>query len=138
MPGFVPKPRTREVVCDWIEAEEGSDPLTATIRANLTFAEIDYINGLFGKDAKVTYAEAFEIVAPNVIAWNAMALDRESGEYVAVPPPAEGGADSLRAVDALITDWLLWSLGQSHRGGAEREGKSQPSGDTPATDGDAS
>jgi hypothetical protein len=135
--GFVPKPRTRTVVCDFIEAEEGSDPLTATIQVNLSFEQVDYCKELMRNSATTTYTEVFELIAPFVVAWNAMAFDRASGELAPVPPPAEVGVDAFRAVDPLISNWLLLEIAQAYRGGPEREEKSQPSDGTPATDGDA-
>lgn len=129
--GFVPKPRTREIVCEWLEPDDGAEPLKATIIANLSFAEVDYIAELLG-NPKVTYQELFEVVAPNVVAWNATAFDRASGKRELVEPPAEIGTDALRVVDSMITIWLATSLARVHHGGEERQGKSKPSAGSPA------
>lgn len=134
--GFVPKPRTRTVECAWLEPAEGAEPLTATIVVNLSLEQIDYVNQL--RASNPTYSDLWAVICPQVIAWNAHALDMATGDYVPVPPPAEIGQDALRAVDPLITSWLAWELGRSHLGGAEREGKSKPSDDTQSSDGDDS
>lgn len=129
--GFVPKPRTREIVCEWLEPEEGAEPLAATIVVNLSFWEVDYINELLS-NPKVTYQELFDVVAPKVVGWNAMAVDRATGELAPVEPPAEVGTDALRVVDPMITIWLARALSRVHYGGEERSGKSKPSAGSPA------
>lgn len=128
--GFVPKPRTTEVVCNLIAPQDGADPLTATVRADLTFAEIDELIAL-RNNPEATYAEIFDAIARSVLAWNALAFDNASGDYQPVPPPAEVGPDALRAVDKMVTLWLLWELSGVHLGGEEREKKDPPPADTP-------
>lgn len=135
MPGFIPKPRTKTVVCELLEYEDGSEPLWATIACNLSFVEIDTIREML-RDRETKFVDVWEMCASKVLAWNATAFDKASGEWAPVEPPAEAGADAFRAVDPLITSWIMVELSRSHLGGAEREEKSKPSDDTPAADGD--
>lgn len=128
--GFVPKPRTRIVECTWLEAQDGAEPLMATVAMNLTFDAIDQLSAMI-RDPETTYAELFAAVSPHVIAWNAVAYDNASGEYAAVPPPSEAGADALRVVDPLVTTWLALELSMGYRGGQERPKALMPSASTP-------
>jgi hypothetical protein len=86
--------------------EEGSEPLAADINVDLTFAQLDALNGL---GAGATFAELFALVAPHVRWWNATALDG-NGERVPVPPPAEGGPDVFKTQPARVALWLLSEL----------------------------
>lgn len=138
--GFVPRPRTAEVVCDWIEPADGADPLRATVVLNTTNAEVSYLTGLLTRlNDGLTFGEIWPAIAHRVVAWNAVAYDLESGAYAPVPPPAEAGADAFRAVDSLVSAWLLYELTRAHFGGAERPKGSTPPGSTDGgTGGDSS
>ena len=113
--GFVPRPRTKQVVCGWFEPADGAEPLTATIRTDLIYAHIDAINDL-RRDPATMLADMWPMLAPFVPAWNAVALDLATGEYAPVPPPAEAGRDAFRSVDPLVTIWLAAELGRVHLG----------------------
>lgn len=128
--GFRPKPRTRVAVCSWLEAQEGSDPLTAEVALNLSFDQLDALRAM-NRSNETTFEEFFAAIAPQVIAWNAMAFDHISGAWVAVPPPAEIGADALRTQEPMVTVWLAREIEQGYAGGIEREKKVSASASTP-------
>lgn len=138
--GFVPKPRTIEVVCDWLDPADGAEPLRATIAANLTFAEVAHVTGLIARiNDGLTNGELWPVLAPRVLAWNAMAYDLAAGGYAPVPPPSEAGEDAFRAVDALVTVWLLYEVSRAHLGGAERgKGSTEPASSAAGSDADTS
>lgn len=133
--GFISRPRYREVECDWFELEDGEVPFTATIRTNLTFAQLEEIPS--GDNA--TFPEVWEVIHPYVIAWNLMAEDASTGEIVEVPPPAEAGPDVAKMLDAQMSLWLIAQVRMAHLGGIDRNEKvggdrkngSTPSGSTP-------
>jgi hypothetical protein len=106
MPYFIAKARYREVVCRTIEPAEGRPPLTATIRANLTVAEIDAIPLGEGH----SYNELWDAIARFVVAWNATAVDLRTGEERPVPPPAELGRDAFRVLPLEVGIWLGHAL----------------------------
>jgi hypothetical protein len=109
--GFIPKPRYRRVECDWLPAEEGSEPLWAEVRADLPFG---FINDMpYGSD--YTYADIWAAIAPHVRAWNALGYDMATGTYQPVPPPAEGGVEVFKWVDPVIGDWLGFVIKTTYR-----------------------
>jgi hypothetical protein len=125
--GFVPRARTVEVVCDWIDPADGAEPLTATLAANLTWGEIGYLSGLLARlNDGLTNAEVWTAIAPRILSWNAVAYDMATGEYAPVPSPAEAGNDAFRSVDAMVTPWLLYALTRLHLGGDDRPKESTP------------
>lgn len=126
--GFVPRPRTAEVVCGLLEPADGSEPLRATLVVSLTNAELAHLGGLLGRmNDGLTFEEIWPAIAHRVLAWNAMAYDLEAGAYAPVPPPAEAGVDAFRAVDSIATVWVLYELTRAHLGGAERpKGQTEP------------
>jgi hypothetical protein len=130
IPGFVPKPRTRVAVCAFVDPDEGAEPLTATLAMNLSFDQLDAIKAL-NREPETTYNELFAAVSPHVIAWNAVAFDQVSGDYVPVPPPAEIGADALKTQEPFVTIWLAREIELGYIGGVEREKKVTPSDSTP-------
>jgi hypothetical protein len=109
--GFIPKARYRRVVCDWVTAEEGSEPLWAEVRSDLPFGVIDDLPWGSGH----TYAELWPVIAPHVRAWNAMGYDTVSGTYQPVQPPAEIGPDAFKWVDPIISDWIGFVLKTTYR-----------------------
>lgn len=104
--GFVPKPRYRRAECDWLEAEEGSEPLWAEVRSDLPLGAIDRIP----RDGSCTYNEMWDAIAPHVRAWNAMGQDPETGEWKPVPPPAEIGRDAFALIDPMVSYWIRFLL----------------------------
>jgi hypothetical protein len=127
MSGYIPR-RTKDVVADW-EVPEGSEPFRATIITSLSFAEIDAIP----LDGSASYGQLFQVIAPYVVAWNAMGRNAETGAYEPLPPPAEAGPDVLRLVEPMITMFLAIKLKRVHLGDeAERPKGSTPSGTTPS------
>jgi hypothetical protein len=125
--GFRPKPRTIEVVCDWLPPDDGAAPLTATLMVNMTNAEAEYLGELVGRiNTGLELREIWPMIAHRVLAWNAEAFDMTAGAWAAVPPPAEVGADAFRAVDSILTTWLLYELANAHLGRPDR-----PKGQTP-------
>jgi hypothetical protein len=97
------KARYADLVCDIVEPEEGSEPLKVTVRTNLRFGDVDSIP--LGAD--VTMEEAFKAIAPYVVAWNVIDDDIETGELIAVPPPAEAGPKVLSLLDMDEAIWLI-------------------------------
>lgn len=134
--GFRVKPRYRDVTCTWYELEEGEEPFTATIRRNLTFEELEAIPR--GEDLK--WSEVWPVIAPYVVAWNHTKPDAETGEVVAVPPPAEAGPEVFRTLDTEMNLWLLGEVRYAHIGGpaalvkhldTDRKKEPMPSESTP-------
>ena len=148
--GYLPKRRTRELVCDLpgLEPEEGAEPLRATVVSSLTFDDLDAIpSPVTVEDGKVLWRTTPELraaIAPYVTAWNCEAIDRETGKPTPLPPPAEAGPDVFRATDWLVTVWLALELKQIHVSGRDPKGttssaptaESSPAGET-ATPADA-
>ena len=135
--GFVPRRRYRKVTCTWLTAEEGYDDLWALLVCSLTPDEVDGIPVGDG----VTLLETWRAVAPYVKEWNCQALDSTTGALVAVPPPAEIGADAFRAVDSVIGPWIAVTLKRIYLGiGDDARPKEQTavvSMDATASDGDS-
>ena len=128
--GFQIRPRYREVTCDLFELEDGEVPFTATIRTNLTFAQLEEIPS--GDDA--TFPEVWEVIHPYVIAWNLMAEDASTGEIVDVPPPAEAGPDIAKMLEPQISYWLITQVRTAHLGGVTKNneiGEDRKNGSTP-------
>jgi len=111
--GHVIKPRYREFECDWIDLDEGEVPFRATIRVNLSFAEVNALPPLNGS----LYVDIWEILAPHVTAWNLEAVDHLTGERKPVPPPAEVGVSAFQATDPMYTHWMYMTLKTAHQGG---------------------
>jgi hypothetical protein len=84
--------------------EEGSEPFWADVRDDLTFADIDSL------DPKKPFADVWAIINPWVIAWNAMGQDRDTGEWVPVPPPAEIGEDAFKSQRTQVTLFIAWCI----------------------------
>lgn len=125
--GYRPRRTYREVVCDWpgLAPEDDCDPLTATIRDDLTFDEIARIP--FGADTK--YTDLWAAIAPYVKAWNLVGEDAD-GNVVPLPAPAEAGPEIFGAAHKLIGQWLGSELKFGHLRGLEKKGSS--TSDTPS------
>jgi hypothetical protein len=143
-PGFRPKQRTREIVCDaeaWpaLAPDDGCEALRATVVTNLTFEQLAEI------PASVRYHAETEqyivscddttrtAIAPYVVDWNCEAIDLVTGKAMPVPPPAEIGADAFRAVDWQVAAWLAATLKTIHRTDPALLEKKEPTESTPAT-----
>jgi hypothetical protein len=141
-PGYRPKKRTRELVCDWddLAPEEGSPPLTVTVQTNLSFEQIDAIPSALRPNADGDGVIIFatdrhrEAIAPYVLEWNAEAVNEKTGEAVSLPPPAEAGPDIFRALDWQVAAWLAIRLKTiQHLPAAELVEKKEPTESTPDT-----
>lgn len=119
--GFWPEERTRravisnEFIAEWgevfpailaIKPGDGAEPFWAEIRDDLTFADLERIPSPLGTQ----FADQWEVIAPWVTGWNATAVDMGTRERVAVPPPAEAGADAFKTQLPGITLFLNVSL----------------------------
>jgi hypothetical protein len=131
--GFVAKMRTRELVCDWIEPAEGHDLFTVTVRSNLTFDEIDAI--AYGNGAM--HIDLWKSIAPYVLAWNATAINLETGQVEPIPPPVEAGPQVFSAIDPVVVEWLGFRLKRIYQGDADRPKGLPPSTATPPTSNEA-
>lgn len=114
--GYRPSPTTRTVVAD---PERFPDPnemmrgalerlgrgtdtyFEAEISAELTFAQLDKLN------LARPWSDVFQQLAPYVIAWNAEALNEETGEWERLPAPVEAGPDVFRQVRTAVP-LFLW------------------------------
>lgn len=134
---YRPKERTRELVCTLpaLEPEPGCDPLTVTVRSNLTFAELKAMPPL---TRETRWEEAQKLIAPYVIAWNIEGVN-EHGEPVPLPVPSEvrNEVNVFEETDPLITIWLYNELRMLHLGGEDRKKYARRSSDTPPTSNDA-
>lgn len=135
--GFRSKARTREFVCQWeqLAPDEGKEPFKATIRTNLTFAELD---ALPESSFDLLFSDAQAAIAPYVVAWNLEGVDAATGEETVLPPPAEAGPEIFEAINSeedmqLITTWIFATIKNIHRGGPERKKELRRSSATPAT-----
>ena len=128
IPGFVARGRVRRLTCDWIEPEDGAEPLWADVRVDMTIEQVDELAGVIS--SQPSFADLWAWLTPRVVAWNAVALDQVSGEYVPVQPPAEIGHDAFRVVSPVITTWLAFALKQAALGGDLGKG-GRRSGATP-------
>lgn len=111
IPGFVGRPRTRRVECDWLVPEEGAEPLWAEVRSDLSLGLVRRIP--FGEGH--TYAELWETIAPLVVDWNCVQLDTATGAYAPVPPPSVAGPEAFSYVDPIVSDWLAFVLKTTYR-----------------------
>jgi hypothetical protein len=133
--GFLPKVRTRELICDWpgLEPNEGSDPLVATVPARLTWEDLEWIPMFTFTDGGLSYPDAKalrEAVAPFVLAWNCEKVNRDTGTVE--PAPADGGPDVFLVVDQDILLWLGFTLKTMHLPSkADQKKDTKPSAATP-------
>lgn len=130
--GYRRAPRYEEVEYRPDDLPEDQEGLKATIRTNLSFAEIDAIPyGL-----KVRFDEIWPVIAQYVTAWNVDGENLETGAWEPVPPPAEAGPEVFSALEQVEALWLTLAIKFGHRQKMEtEEGKagSAPSGSGPET-----
>lgn len=109
--GFRPRVSTRravatEDVAPWLAPDDGAEPFWAEIRDDLTFAELASIP----TNPSATFREQWDVIAPWVVDWNATAFDVEKGEWMPVPPPADGGPDVFTTQSKRVTLFLVLCL----------------------------
>ena len=134
--GYLPaaRPRYRWVECEFTRGADGDEPFRALVRSNLTWGEIADLEDVRSR----TWTELWALMAPYVAEWNALGRDPD-GNALPVPPPAEGGPDAFRAIDASLTLWLMGELRQVHLGGEERgKGSAAPASSDGSTSGESS
>jgi hypothetical protein len=138
--GYRPPPRYRTIVAPpgsmWDGAGSDGDPLTATVRTNLTGGELEWFN--FHRDRAVEgndHEALFRLLVPYVTAWNVResVFDRETGEveWRPVPPPAEWDAFDPGRVDVLTFVWLAVQVGRAPTVLSERAEKTSPPSEAP-------
>lgn len=137
-PGFYRRrPIYRDKTFDVADGDESYSALWVKFRINLTYGEIDAIP--YSRNALLQ--EAWEAMAPHVVAWNVSTIDPDTGEPVPVPPPAEGGWEVFSHLDAVETTWLLQLLKFAHlvpeEGEEERAKISAESASMPETSSDS-
>ncbi len=84
---------------------EGSEMFWAEIRDDLTIDEADRIPTSTG-----TLAEQWAVIAPMVLAWNAIAYNVATNTWEAVPPPAEAGPDVFKTQRRNVSSFLVLAL----------------------------
>jgi hypothetical protein len=134
--GYRPPPRYRTIVAPPGSMWDDGDPLTATVRTNLTGGELEWFN--FHRDRAVEgndHEALFRLLVPYVTAWNVResVFDRETGEveWRPVPPPAEWDAFDPGRVDVLTFVWLAVQVGRAPTVLSERAEKTSPPSEAP-------
>lgn len=84
------------------------------------------------KDEKerVLMLERFELAAPHIRQWNACVPSDNALGYEEIPPPIDGGAASLEAINPQMAAWVTNSICDAWRLGKSLTGKLPPSVDT--------
>ncbi len=102
-PDAVISPIAKRIVEQMLPADDG-EPFWAEIRDDLTFAELDTIN------PSAPFGELWPLIAPWVVAWNAVARDLATGEWHPVTPPAEGGPDMFKTQRTQVSQFIAWCI----------------------------
>lgn len=102
-PSAVLSPITKGIVKN-MTPEDGSEPFWADVRDDLTFADIDSL------DPKKPFAEVWELMSPWVMDWNALGQDKETGEWLHVPPPSVIGPDAFKSQRTQVTLFIAWCI----------------------------
>jgi hypothetical protein len=103
LPDAVISPITKRIAAG-MEPADGSEPFWCDVRDDLTFAELDSVQ------PAAAFNDLWELIAPWVVAWNAVARDEITGEWVDVPPPAEAGPDAFKTQHTRITQFIAWCI----------------------------
>ena len=119
--------RTKKYVCD-LEGFEGFEITTK----RLTFADINEL-----PSADTTYEEAWKVIYPMIVGWNAQAMT-EAGDWEDVPPPSEAGPEVFMLIEPEVNTWIWANLKYGHLGGTDLPKKLTPSESSPETAGDTS
>lgn len=95
------------------EGDELCAALWIKCQTNLSWNEIRTLEA----DEGMTFEQAFPLVAPYIIDWNAEALNLETGEYEPAPPPAEAGGEIMRVLDRAESYWAIQKVRNGYLGG---------------------
>ena len=106
--GYRPAPITRRVSPDiekfpHLVPAEGMEPFFAEIDGDLTIAEQRNI------PTTGPWEPIMKVIAPRILSWNAGVLNTETGEWAALPPPAEGW-QVLEEVSTSLVSFLVVAL----------------------------
>lgn len=126
---YIPFNRHEEVVF----VEEGAEeqvPFKATLRTNLTFAELD---GLTWEDGADVRQVIWPMFAPYVTAWNVYGAD-EAGDVAAIAPPAEAGPAQFQYIPIQLF-WLIVREVKLRNMGSIDPKRNSRRGSTDVTDG---
>lgn len=112
---------------DWVEAGEETAfaGFTAEILVSLRNYQRQELLDLMTRRAPDV--DAFPVMAPYIRAWNAYETD-EHGDPQPIPPPRDGGADSLARLEPAMSQWLYNQVLIGYRGGKGLSSSSGPSG----------
>ena len=138
--GYRPPPRYRTLTAAsgsmWDGSGSDGDPLTATVRTNLTGGELEWFE--FHRTRAVEsgdHESLFTLLAPYIHSWNVResVFDRETGEisWVPVPPPAEWETFDPNRVDVLTLVWLAVQIGRAPVVLSEQAVKTSPPSEAP-------
>lgn len=124
--GFRPRVSTRRVTPDperhpQMAPAEGLEPFWADIDSGITIADQR------GIPIAGNWQPIMECIAPWIHAWNAAALNRETGEWEVLPPPAEAGWEVLERVSQHVVSFLVMCL-KFGQGGDLPKGQTTTSG----------
>lgn len=134
IPGFVPKGRVMR--CELpLDPEEGGEPGWFDLRCPVSIEETDVLQTMLRDGA--SYEAFWDRLCPKIVGWNAVAYDYTTGEYQPVPPPMEGGHDSFRVIDSVLTVLIASAVVNKvlGRGDQSRPKASEPT-PAPASGGD--
>lgn len=98
---FVPQQRFDTVQYVEQDAPDDAVPFEVTIRANLTFGELNAL--VWAKDTPMT--EMHAMFAPFVAGWNLSGIN-EDDEVVDIPAPADGGPEQFEH----LPNALFWEI----------------------------
>lgn len=114
-----------QAISDAVEA--GGDRRTLNTRS------VPILNRFEG--AQTQYQrEAWSLITPHIRAWNAVLMDDESVEPI--PPPCDGGMESIEAITKEMADWLCQSVLVAYRSGKGVSSPlKKPGGSPPPTGG---
>jgi hypothetical protein len=122
--GYRPAPSRRRVTPDLekmahLAPADGLEPFWADIDGDLTIAEQRAI------PVTGPWQPILEQIAPRILAWNAGAVNPDTGEWELLPPPAEAGWQVLEQVSQHVVSFLVLALKFG-------SGSDLPKGRTPA------